>query len=247
MRILAMFPVLSLVGCDLLDELVNAGESASGEVTLGDQQAQLVGLSVSTNTTEISVGKRLNITAEAQFSDGTLEDYTDLVSWTVNKSGIVSITDGEVLAVEEGTARIAASWGEVESERLKVVVIGDGGPANKPDLAITAVETWTYSGTLSYDVFVKNVGNGKSAATTVDIFVDQATAPLPGALSPYFGNVPPLAVGEEVMVEAGLGAVPFDQCAAGCTSWVIVDSELVVNETDESNNVRGPVQVDTSW
>jgi uncharacterized repeat protein (TIGR01451 family) len=112
---------------------------------------------------------------------------------------------------------------------------------NGPDLQVTSV-TWTENaGVVDYSITVKNHGDEEAVDFDIDVYGDQANAPTTGDIGNEWWMVAHLAAGDET-------TLPFSitqDCSTGCTSWVQVDSMDSVLETDETDNVYGPMAVGT--
>jgi hypothetical protein len=247
MRILTVFPLLTVVGCGFLGDSLKAGEAIADGIQDGMEDGQVVQVTVSIDSASLKVGDEVSIAAEAEYSDGGTADYTDLVQWSVNKEQVAEVDGGMLIALAEGSAKLSASWGDLESDAVKFTVAAGGGGGNnsKADLLVSNVEAVTFAGGLSYHVTVENGGDAASGANTVDVYLDQAISPTVGEYGQYYVDVPSLQPGEDAVVVLDGSVSAYVYCLGGCTSWVQVDAEGLQKESDEGNNVMGPVSVDT--
>ncbi len=110
-----------------------------------------------------------------------------------------------------------------------------------PNLAIAAVE---YSGSVAPahgEIFVtavvRNTGAVAADSFAIDFYSNRLTAPGPGEAGDFRRVVDSLAVGDSVMFTAG----PVTSDTIGeWKSWIAVDADGWVVETDETDNVHGP-------
>lgn len=105
------------------------------------------------------------------------------------------------------------------------------------DSVVTSYDSW--SGTASYDVTVRNNGAAPASSFWIDAFVDRATAPVMGELGEGYIEVSGLDGGATTSVTLYASA----SCSEICNSWVIVDTDDLVFESDEGNNIEGPFLV----
>jgi hypothetical protein len=88
------------------------GVTGSTSVTVGP--AALVGIIVSPNPSSLPVGESEQLTATGSFSDGTVQNLTQSVTWSSSASAVASVSPaGSVLANATGTATISATSGSV--------------------------------------------------------------------------------------------------------------------------------------
>jgi len=119
-------------------------------------------------------------------------------------------------------------------------------PVKGPDLVIKSMSTYTYTifGTTAvrYRVTVCNNGTVDAAASQVDVYYNQKSAPKAGAKGNTSRSVPALKAGNcttRDLIRTGVGKGTY-------TSWAYVDTGNKIKETDETNNAFGPVTVSTS-
>ncbi len=119
-----------------------------------------------------------------------------------------------------------------------------------PDLRIQSVVAQASGAQVKYTAVVKNVGTEASPATAkVDVMVDAPGGVCPpaawlvkpvslDAIGDVFVDVPALAPGATASVDLLIKLAP-----GGHTGCAMVDLEGLVDETDENNNIGGPVSV----
>ena len=97
--------------------------------------------------------------------------------------------------------------------------------------------------TLYYAVDITNTGSEAVSAFYVDLYLDQSWSPEIGTDGDEYVDVTELKPGvttfADFLVEVPTGCYP-------CDSWILVDSYNEVDETDETDNIGGPLEV-YSW
>ncbi len=111
-----------------------------------------------------------------------------------------------------------------------------------PDLIITDVawsnQTPTVGEEITVEVVVKNIGNAPiDNPFNVDFYPHRTTAPSPGYFSTFYSEVQELNAGDSVVV---VFAEITSEVVANWTSWVQLDCDQFVTESNEDNNVWGP-------
>ena len=117
------------------------------------------------------------------------------------------------------------------------VTVGGGGA---PDLQISAVKPYTTpTGYFYYYVTVCNNGKGTAATSVVDVYYNRSSAPsvyTPGNRTTY---VPQLAAGACSTRTVYALNLP----SGTLTSWARVDRTNAVKESNENNNLYGPMKI----
>lgn len=117
---------------------------------------------------------------------------------------------------------------------------GGGGGSRKPEIEITSF-TFTLNGqVVNYRVEIANTGGRDARDFPVDIYFDRLSAPAPLEVGDGTQFVVLLAKGDTL-------TVPFSRFGTPpgiYNSWVQVDTDDLVAEKDETNNIDGPVVVD---
>ena len=111
---------------------------------------------------------------------------------------------------------------------------------NDTDLSITYFETMLNSdGTQSFFVDVHNNGTQNIEYVFVDLYVDQHQAPTVGSDGQHYIALENISPGETKWAD-----FIHDSPCIDCTSWVMVDSLNFIVESDESNNIAGPISIE---
>ena len=117
------------------------------------------------------------------------------------------------------------------------VVDSPSGPL--PDLAVSWLGAKASGDVVTYTVRVCNKGAAAATAFYVDVYFNRATAPPPKAYGQVFAQQPGLGQSKCVDVTLTRNNAP----AGTFKSWARVDTDGAVAESDEGNNVSGPVSV----
>lgn len=131
---------LALTGCDFLKELTEPEEVSATSITL-DQ-----------HNLELKVGESASLTATVEPDNATDKS----VSWATSNPAIVAVDKaGNILAVDVGTATVAASHGNL-TDVCKVTVISNTIPVtsvhlNKTSLSMTEYETFQLTAVVKPD------------------------------------------------------------------------------------------------
>ena len=118
---------------------------------------------------------------------------------------------------------------------------GGGSSSGGPNLEINYFDHTTDDGTIYYYVDVINTGTEASGTFYVDLFVDQYDEPMLGDLGDEFSSVSDLEPGETAYAD-----FIVDTTCTWCSSWAYADIDQYIIETDEADNVAGPLDVTTS-
>lgn len=94
-----------------------------------------------------------------------------------------------------------------------------------------------------YGVQVENTGTESVGEFWVDIWYDDATDPTASGLGDDFVRVEGLDPGESASADFFVSAFSVEAGCARCTSWIMVDTNEEVDETNEADNVSGPLDV----
>ena len=120
---------------------------------------------------------------------------------------------------------------------------GDGGGSsgdNGPDLGVSYFAAYADDSYLYYYVDVTNYGDEDAGSFYVDLFVDESSQPSLYADGDDYTTISSLSAGATEYAD-----FLIEQTCDSCQSWVLVDSFENVKESDESNNVDGPITVDS--
>ena len=84
------------------------GVEANGGVIVN--ASALTGITVTGSTSTIAIGSTVQLTAKANFQDGSSKDITNQVTWTSDSTNVATVSNtGLVTGVTTGTANITAS------------------------------------------------------------------------------------------------------------------------------------------
>ena len=112
---------------------------------------------------------------------------------------------------------------------------GDG----QPNLEVTYFEAYVGDGETYYFIDVTNTGDADSGGFYVDLFTDPWWAPEVGDDGDSFLWIDGLDAGETVYADFGIGDSPW----WGWDSYVVLDTTEEVAESDENDNIEGPLEV----
>jgi subtilase family serine protease len=114
-----------------------------------------------------------------------------------------------------------------------------GGSSGKPDLYISSFTGTTSGSSVVYTAQVCNKGTGMATPFRVDIYYNQSSAPTAGTSGNTYAYVPYLTGGSCTTVTRTRQNV----ATGSYSSWAQVDTQSWVSESDETNNVYGPITV----
>lgn len=179
---------------------------------------------------------------------GTGDDYV-WVDWVgAGSTTSVDLTlyagDGEheVWVLADTNEHVAESDEGDNTWSGSVSTGGGGGDEGGPNLEITYFDWLSDDVSVYYFVDVSNTGTEDAGAFYVDVFVDAWEEPGVDDDGDDFAEVSGLGAGESTYADFLLDV---DWCGYHytCWSWATVDSHDRVAETDEDDNVAGPVEV----
>lgn len=176
------------------------------------------------------------------------EDYGDaygLVEYTGPGS---SVTGSFTLPASPGSHQVTAVVdlvGEVpESNESNNSWSGsitvDGAVNQGPNLAVTYFDWVADEVSIYYAVDITNTGAESVAEFYVDLFIDENNAPALFSDGDDYVSVTGLEAGETEFAD-----FLVDGWCAYCWSWILADSYDEVAETDETDNVAGPITVES--
>lgn len=121
---------------------------------------KLTGLTTSTETISVEIGKKVTVKATAVYEDGKTKDVSKDATWTIkDNSDIIAISNGVVSGVTSGEAVLVISYGELTKEvSVSVTKVLTGLTAIKPIYNLKTGETEentimaTYSDSTQEDV-----------------------------------------------------------------------------------------------
>ena len=84
--------------------------SANSSASLSITDAALVSIAVSAGSSSIPIGDETQVTAQGTFTDNSIRDITNLVTWTSSSPGVISISNGGLAQAKSlGMANMIAS------------------------------------------------------------------------------------------------------------------------------------------
>jgi hypothetical protein len=222
------------------DVIASYVDGMSAKVELNVSGADVSSITLSPSSVDVEVGDRVQLVANASFSDGTSGNIAASCDWTSEDAGIAQVDDaGLVTGTGEGTAQVSASYGGMSISPASVTVVAEGTELPDPDLRISSFDASASGDTVSYTLTVENQGGGYAGDFYVDLYLDRDSAPSSGDAYDGFGWVPGLAAGESTSVYVDL----YDVSAGSYSSWALADSDSFVDESNEGNNSAGPESV----
>jgi hypothetical protein len=238
-------------------------ELTSDSIIVRVTDASVVGLSISPTHMELEVGESGFFTAMADFSDGSRGDITGSARWITAAASVVTLaSDGRATGEGVGSTSVRAEYEDVASESATVEVTAgtgdddddfadddddddftdDDDDTSQPDLAITHFSYYidTKAWETYYFVDVSNYGGDTGDYFFVDLFVDAYSEPQMGDDGDDAQIIEGIDGWDTVYADFVVEDVPSYY---EWWSYVIVDSWDDVAESDESNNIEGPLDV----
>ncbi|MBW1877167.1 MAG: hypothetical protein JRJ84_02270 [Deltaproteobacteria bacterium] len=216
------------------------GMVASVQVVVVATEAFLTDLVLSPSSLELRVGQFTQLEAIAHWSDGTSGNIAATCDWATGNRDIAHVDEtGTVLGGGEGTTGILADCHGNRAEATVHVVPGDAN-TGLADLTVTGFQASVSGDEITYEVTVENRGDALSDGFYVDLHLDRSSAPTGTSVGDEWDYVTGIGPGQSKVVALTLSEVE----AGSYRSWVIADPEDYAEESDEGNNVRGPVSVE---
>ena len=159
---------------------------------------------------------------------------TDTVTFTQEASegshAVWAIADTDGFVEESDTSNNAAS---------SSVSVG-ASAGGQPNLQVTYFNVFDSGGTIYYWIDVYNAGGVDAEGFYVDVFYDRTTAPAISENGDQFERVESLAAGATTYVN-----FEVEQDCYYCWAWVTLDSLTEIDESNEDDNIEGPLTVTT--
>ena len=209
--------------------VAGTGSILSPPVSVKVSQAELLGLNVEPSTVSLEAGDTVQLRATAAFSDGTRSDASSQVRW-ITGSGSVATTqaNGLLTAVASGQTEIVAEWNQMQAEPVPVTVVQTA----QADVSIADVQFDASGSEVTVTIQVQNNGNVGASDYYVDVFIDPETPPSVGDLGDQYFPMFYTEAGDTSEV-----VWTFDAEAGEHELVVVIDTDGLVDETNESNNV----------
>jgi hypothetical protein len=115
-----------------------------------------------------------------------------------------------------------------------------GGSTSGPDLEITYFSYLSHHEALYYYVDITNSGDEAASWFFVDLYIDESSAPSTHQDGDDYVYVDELSAGETAYAD-----FLVEEYCTYCWSWVQVDGYESVEESDEDNNIEGPLTVES--
>ena len=151
--------------------------------------------------------------------------------WITADGSVAQISSSGVLkGVASGSTTVQAKWEDLTSEEVSVTV----AQSAIPDLYISdlVIEAGTEEATVNLKM--GNRGTGGASDFWIDIFIDPSSEPSVGDYGDLYTAGGYVGPGEEIDVSFNIG---LDE--GSHEIWVVLDTENLLEESDESNNVAG--------
>lgn len=125
-----------------------------------------------------------------------------------------------------------------ESDNQLQATLGGGTTASGPDLAISYFDYLADDVSVYWLVDVVNQGDQDAGWFFVDLFVDQSASPVQYDDGDEYSSIDGIAAGDTDYAD-----FEVDMVCGGCSSWIMIDGYDGVMESNEANNVDGPLAV----
>lgn len=117
------------------------------------------------------------------------------------------------------------------------------GEIGGPNLVLTYFDYVADSESIFYVIDVANTGGEDVGEFYIDMWVDSEEDPTASGIGDQFLRSPGLAAGETTSADF----LFEDEFCIYCFSWAMVDTNAEVEETDESDNIVGPLEVESPF
>ncbi|MBW1879946.1 MAG: Ig-like domain-containing protein [Deltaproteobacteria bacterium] len=134
-----------------------------------------------------------------------------------------------------------------ESNTTYSPVVTVGGRIGDPNLTINSFDYYADEDTILYAIDVYNGGSKDVDDFYVDLWVHAEDDPTASGIGDEFLLVDGLEAGATEYVDFLIDVVDLPEAYEGCEycwSWAMVDTNAYVEETDEDDNVAGPIEVE---
>jgi hypothetical protein len=117
------------------------------------------------------------------------------------------------------------------------------GQIGGPNLVITYFDYVADADSIFYVIDVANTGGEDVGEFYIDMWVDSEEDPTPSGIGDNYLRIPGLAAGATTSADF----LFEDEFCIYCFSWAMVDTNAEVEETDESDNIVGPLEVESPF
>ena len=125
-----------------------------------------------------------------------------------------------------------------ELDNQLTATLAGGATPSGPDLAVSYFDYLSDGVSVLWAVDVVNQGDEDADWFYVDLFIDQPAAPVLYDDGDAYTTIDGIAAGDVDFADFDVEVV-----CAGCVSWVLIDGYDMVYESDEDNNIEGPLGV----
>lgn len=209
---------------------------ASTLVTVREADADWVSLRVRPNNLLLVPEMRVDAEAVATFEDGSTGNVTGSCDWSTADSGVATVdARARVLGVAEGQTQLRARCGGLEATG-EVEVAPDGTDVGQCDLQIgPLVLTEGGPGWIVWVAEVLNAGDGYCPGFYIDAYLTDGDPPAAdaGITADWVQGLGP---GEDALVLLEADGLPVGEQI----SWLWVNPDGWVEESDTGNNLSGP-------
>ncbi len=176
------------------------------------------------------------------------EDYGDAYALVEYTGPGDSVTESFTLDAGSGSHEVVAVVDLVDevqessesNNRWTGAITVDDSSNDGPNIAITYFDWIADETSIYYAVDVTNTGAESVAEFYVDLFIDQDSEPPLFSDGDNWVSVTSLGAGETLYAD-----FLVETWCAYCWSWILADSYDEVEETDETDNVSGPLTVES--
>jgi uncharacterized lipoprotein YddW (UPF0748 family) len=200
-----LLTVLLAVGCGGSSSQNDGGSDGDGD----GGSVRLVAIEVTPTSLELEVGAIAQLEAVGTYSDDSTDDITGEAEWIVDPTSVVSVSAGQVTALEVGEASVHAYLDYVSSDPVTVTV---KDPAHYEARGVW-VTRWNYSSAADVQSIVDNLAAGGfnqmyfQVRGTADAYYQSSVEPWASGLSGVLGRDPgwdPLQTAIDLGHAAGL-------------------------------------------
>ena len=115
-----------------------------------------------------------------------------------------------------------------------------GSSTDGPDLEISYFSFIAHEDSIYYYVDITNSGDEAASWFFVDLYIDETYSPSTYQDGDEYLYIDELSAGETIYAD-----FLVEEYCTWCWSWVQVDGYESVDETDEDNNIEGPLTVES--
>src|SRR5579872_3475538 len=101
---------------------LSLGAALTGCVGSGSSQSNtpptVTAVSITPNNSAVTVGKALQFSAKATYSDGSTKDITSTATWQTSDSTVATVSGGNVTGDKAGVVNVRASSGQISATTI---------------------------------------------------------------------------------------------------------------------------------